>query len=301
MAKARFPVKTLLAVGVSGILSIGGYMSYYTVEEGTVGIVKTFGKVTDVTLPGLHFKVPFRDTVHIMNTRTLGASVSFDSATQDQQRIQVVIDVQWSVAQNGSDQQRKAEAEGIYATYGSRDNFDASILDTRAGAITKAITGTYTLTEIITERGRIQEEIEVNLRKELSKFPITIEGIQAKQLDPSDEYRAAIEKKQVAEVDADAADEIATKIKTIAEANKQKAQKEADAAAYKILEEKKAEAEGLAAINAALAAGGKDLIEYTKWAGWNGQMPSTYTVGGSGIDEGIGFGIGNAVGQKSQK
>ncbi|MCS6760516.1 MAG: SPFH domain-containing protein, partial [Candidatus Devosia euplotis] len=38
---------------------VAGYMGYYTVEAGHVGVVTRFGKYIEEVPPGLHFKVPF--------------------------------------------------------------------------------------------------------------------------------------------------------------------------------------------------------------------------------------------------
>ena len=41
------------------VLVIGAFSSYYTVDDKQQAVVTTFGKVTDITDPGLHFKLPF--------------------------------------------------------------------------------------------------------------------------------------------------------------------------------------------------------------------------------------------------
>ena len=41
------------------VVLIGIFTSFYTVDDKQQAVVTTFGKVTDITDPGLHFKVPF--------------------------------------------------------------------------------------------------------------------------------------------------------------------------------------------------------------------------------------------------
>lgn len=49
-----------ILLGVVGlIVAIGILTSFYTVDDKQQGVVTTFGKVTDVVEPGLHFKLPF--------------------------------------------------------------------------------------------------------------------------------------------------------------------------------------------------------------------------------------------------
>ena len=49
-----------IALGVVGlVVALGVLTSFYTVDDKQQGVVTTFGKVTDVVEPGLHFKAPF--------------------------------------------------------------------------------------------------------------------------------------------------------------------------------------------------------------------------------------------------
>jgi regulator of protease activity HflC (stomatin/prohibitin superfamily) len=54
--------------GAAGILAFvvlsTVFGSFYTIESGKVGVIQTFGKYNEsVSLPGLHWKRPFIDTV----------------------------------------------------------------------------------------------------------------------------------------------------------------------------------------------------------------------------------------------
>ena len=61
--------------------------AFYTVEEGHVGIVKTFGEAKSQVDPGLHFKVPFIDTVEEMEVRTRKNVEDMASSTSEQMPI----------------------------------------------------------------------------------------------------------------------------------------------------------------------------------------------------------------------
>jgi membrane protease subunit HflK len=41
------------------LVILGAMTSFYTVDDKQQAVVTTFGKVTDITEPGLHFKMPF--------------------------------------------------------------------------------------------------------------------------------------------------------------------------------------------------------------------------------------------------
>ena len=53
-------IRTIITVAVVVlVLAIGIFTSFYTVDDKQQAVVTTFGKVTDITQPGLHFKAPF--------------------------------------------------------------------------------------------------------------------------------------------------------------------------------------------------------------------------------------------------
>ena len=51
--------KTILLAALALVLLIGVFTSFYTVDDKQQAVVTTFGAVTDITEPGLHFKLPF--------------------------------------------------------------------------------------------------------------------------------------------------------------------------------------------------------------------------------------------------
>ena len=51
--------KTMVIVAIVAVLLIGTFSCFYTVDDKQQAVVTTFGKVTDVTDAGVHFKLPF--------------------------------------------------------------------------------------------------------------------------------------------------------------------------------------------------------------------------------------------------
>ena len=51
--------KYILIGAIALFLLIGIFTSFYTVDDKQQAVVTTFGRVTDITDPGLHFKLPF--------------------------------------------------------------------------------------------------------------------------------------------------------------------------------------------------------------------------------------------------
>ena len=79
--KGRVLKSVWLFIAVVALITIGS-SSYYTIQEEEQAVVCTFGAPKAVTTPGLHFKVPFIQTVTKVNTTIQGFPIGYtiDSA-----------------------------------------------------------------------------------------------------------------------------------------------------------------------------------------------------------------------------
>ncbi len=80
--------KTILFGLLGLVLIIGIFTSFYTVDDKQQAVVTTFGKVTDITDPGLHFKLPFgiqqahKVDVNVYQKIELGYVTNSDGSTK---------------------------------------------------------------------------------------------------------------------------------------------------------------------------------------------------------------------------
>ena len=80
--------KTVLFGLLGLVLIIGIFTSFYTVDDKQQAVVTTFGKVTDITDPGLHFKLPFgiqsahKVDVNVYQKIELGYVTNSDGSTK---------------------------------------------------------------------------------------------------------------------------------------------------------------------------------------------------------------------------
>ena len=81
-------MKKLIIIGVVVlVLLIGSITCFYTVDDKQQAVVTTFGKVTDVTNAGVHFKLPFgiqkvrKVDVHVYQKIELGYTSNKDNST----------------------------------------------------------------------------------------------------------------------------------------------------------------------------------------------------------------------------
>ena len=79
--------KYILFAASALVLIIGLFSSFYTVDDKQQAVVTTFGKVSDITAPGLHFKLPFgiqkvhRVDVNVYQKIELGYTTTETGAT----------------------------------------------------------------------------------------------------------------------------------------------------------------------------------------------------------------------------
>lgn len=300
-----------IAFGVLGfIVALSMILSMYTVDSGTVKVVKRMGRVIDETSAGgPYMKIPFVDTATEVSLLTLGNAVDVRGVTSDQQTLTVSVDIQWSIApgsrkgvldlekqQDGIVDQFVGDASQILVTYGSRADFDRIILDTRITKVTNDFVSTMKLEDIIKNRAKVTLDIERTVKEQLAEYPIVVDGVQVRSITPSHKYTEAIEAKQIAEVTAQKAVEEAKGINTLAEANKAKVQMEAEAIAYGKQVVFEAEAAGIKAKADALKQAGPSYIELTRVTQWDGKYPLVM-----GSDAGVQFGVGAKIGENVAK
>ncbi len=78
--------RTVLIVALVAVLALGALTCFYTVDDKQQAVVTTFGKVTDVTDAGVHFKLPFgiqqvyHVDVNVYQKIELGYSTQSDSS-----------------------------------------------------------------------------------------------------------------------------------------------------------------------------------------------------------------------------
>ena len=97
--------------------------SIYTVEEGHIGIKKRFSEAVSQVSPGLHFKMPFIDSVTEIEVRTRKNEEKMQSSTSEQMPVTVSVSVNWTVD--------KTAALELYREYGGLAQFESRILDPR--------------------------------------------------------------------------------------------------------------------------------------------------------------------------
>lgn len=290
--KKRLKLRIILGVSL-GLLSIilltTLVSSFYTVEEGHIGIVKRFSEAKSQVNPGLHFKLPYVEQVEEIEVRTRKNVEEMASATFEQMPITVKVSVNWTVD--------KEAGLDLFKRYGGLAQFESTILDPRFRSATKFAMPKYTAEQLIQDRASAINTIEQRLIEEMQGFPVAVVNIQIENISLPPKYLKSIETKQTAKNLADAEKfNLATqKLVAAQQTNIADAQAKgidlvaaAEARSIKIKGVAKAELidlRGAAEARAikAKAEALKDnplIIDLTKAQNWDGALPKWTTGGG---------------------
>ncbi|MGG1613999.1 prohibitin family protein [Paenibacillus sp. FSL K6-2441] len=205
------------------VVLIVGSNSYAQVEYGHVGLYKTFGKLNDnVLAPGMHFKIPFVQTVIQVNTQVTKTETDTTASSKDLQPVSTHVAVNYSV--------NKESAYNLMNNIGG--NYDTVIINPAVQEIVKEVTARYQAEELIAKRDVVAGEISEHLTSRLAKYDLIVNEINIVNFKFSDAFNQSIEAKQVAQQQALKASNDLKRIQI--EAQQKIAQAEAEAEALKL-------------------------------------------------------------------
>jgi len=215
--------KYVLGVVFVMVVIILVFSSVTTVSSGYRGVLLQMGAVKPVILSeGLHFKVPFIQTVQPIEVRVQKEENSQTAASKDMQNVTTKVAVNYSVDPNAVNK--------LYQEIGL--DYRSRIVDPAIAESLKAVTAQYTAEELISKRPEVSAQVKEMLSKKLNKYYMKLEDINIKEFAFSDEFNKAIEAKQTAEQNALKAQRDLDRIKI--EAQQQITQAEAEAQALKL-------------------------------------------------------------------
>lgn len=261
MSKPKIKV-WIFAIAAVLLIAIVGFGSVTVVPAGNSGVVVTLGKVNDRALDsGLHFKMPFVQTVVMMNNKIQKCEVASNSVSKDLQTVSSAVAVNFHITSDS--------ASEIYRTIG--EQYQDTVLQPAIQEAVKSISAQYTAEELITKRTAVGDEIASALTEKVSDYGIIIDKFNIVNFEFSEEFNAAIEQKQVAEQNYLKAQTEKEQQIMEAEADAKKQIIEAEAEAEAKLKKAEAEAEANEKINASLNG---NILTYQQIQKWDGVYPN---------------------------
>ena len=196
IARRRKP----LFLGIAGVVLVLWLASgIYQVQPGEDGVIRTFGRYTATTSPGLHYHLPWPvQTVTIVDVENIRrAEIGFrtepdgdkldvlDEAlmlTEDENIVQVELLVQYRVGDSRD------------FTFNVQD--PENVLRTTAEVALRSTVGNMTIDAVITEeRARVQEDTRTFLKRLLDEYGsgILVTDVRLQVADPPEEVRDAFQ------------------------------------------------------------------------------------------------------------
>jgi membrane protease subunit HflC len=192
MSRARTLLVILLV-----IVGIVAYLSVYIVHMRDQALILQFGKFVKVEKkPGLHFKLPFVQTVEFFDRRVRDYdAAAWEIPTKDQK--QVVVDT--------FARYRIVDPLRFYQTARTISQFEQN-LRSIMNATTAAVFARVDLSTLLTpRRAELMEEITKTVHKEVVGFGVNLIDVRVKRLDLPTENSEAIYKRMTAQRGQEAA------------------------------------------------------------------------------------------------
>jgi len=260
-----------IVIGIIVLIIIGvvAAQSAQIVDSGHRGVLLHWNAV-DTSVPpleeGLHFVVPFQDTVINMEVRTLKFVKSTSSASKDLQTVTTEVTVNYRPS--------PTSIHTLYKEVGLQ--YESRVIQPAVEEVVKQVTARYNAEELITKRPQVKSDIEQEITTRLNVYNIITDVISITDFQFSSLFAQAIESKVEAEQKAQKAENDLIRIEV--EARQLEAQAEGLAAAN--IAEASGEAEAIRIINQALAEN-PNYLEWLKTQAWDGKLPLVVGEGGT--------------------
>ncbi|MBN1211577.1 MAG: prohibitin family protein [candidate division Zixibacteria bacterium] len=177
-------------VGIILVVASIVFGSFTTVPAGHRGVVIRFSAVTGTVLgEGLRTKVPFIDSVVMMDVRTDKYEVGAAAASRDLQDVRTTIALNWRL-----DPARTAE---IYRTLGME--YIGRITAPAVQEVVKQVTARHRAEDLIVNREMVRNEIAEELTNRLMERGIITEAVSITEFQFNETFVAAVEAKVAAE------------------------------------------------------------------------------------------------------
>jgi len=187
--------KTIIAIVIVLLLVIGLSGSLYTVREDQYACTFRFSEIVETTeTPGLHFKVPFLDSVKYFSKATQFYDIPpSEVLTSDKQNMTVDCYILWEIS----------DPQQFYRALGTTGKAEERLNAITYNALKNAM-GRLAQADIINmndgaERNDIYEGITTTVDKQAGTYGIHVEDVKIKQFDLPDSNLNAVYSRMISE------------------------------------------------------------------------------------------------------
>jgi len=185
-----------LAVGVGG-LALFGYYSIYTVPGGHRAIMfsRISGLSNEPIGEGTHFRIPWFESPILFDVKTKPRNVVSLTGSRDLQMVNISVRVLSRPSVNN--------LAFIYRRLGQ--DYDERVLPSIVNEVCKQVIAQFNAAQLLTQREQVSRLIRRNLVQRAEEFKLVLDDVSITNLTFGNEFMAAVERKQVAQQEAERA------------------------------------------------------------------------------------------------
>ncbi len=266
----------LLIIAISGVVVLS--TATVRVPSGYRGVLLTWGKVENrVMQEGLNFKVPFSQSVVLMNVQIQKAESTEATATADLQEVSTTVAVNYRL--------NPTRVNEIYTDL--RQDYVNRVIKPNIEESLKATTAEYRAEELVTNRAAVKATLDEILAERLSIFNIEVVSVSLTDFQFSPSFSAAIDAKVTAEQQALVSKNELEKIRyeaqqqiIQAEAAKNATIRRAEGEAFAQIIQANATAKSIEIITEQMT---MEYANYLWLQTWDGRLPSVMTKDEQGL------------------
>ena len=220
------PLKLIVGaiVGVCAIIVF--FSTYYSVGQYERGVLTRFGKIVEVSEPGLHFKVPFVNSVefyrtdisNLTNPVISGKQESVNTYTIDNQEVDVVFNLFYRVP-----------PDRVAYVYENVQDYKHRLYSMAVDRL-KSEMGKINATHVAEQRGKLRDRIAEVLLKDSAELGVVITDFQLTNIEYTKSFRTAVEAAASAKANVETREQERIQSIKVAEKVKIAAEGEANAA-----------------------------------------------------------------------
>ena len=174
---------------IFGILIVVFFGPVYTIDATERGVLLTWGKVSDKAIdPGIHFRIPFVQTVERFNVKTQKYEAEGTAASKDLQTVNTQVAVIYHLMPES--------VPRIYAELGQ--HYGESVIQPTVQEVLKASAARFSAEQLITNRSVVASTIQDLLSQRLRIYGIIVESTAITDFRFSESFTQAIEAKVTA-------------------------------------------------------------------------------------------------------